>query len=47
MGIKTGEIYWQLAGKADGRQVPGSPQVGVCQAWGDLMQFSSVMVMRA
>ncbi len=47
MGIKTGEIYWQLAGKADRRQVPGSPQVGVCQAWGDLMQFSSVMVMRA
>ncbi|MEE8199002.1 MAG: thiolase domain-containing protein [Thermoplasmata archaeon] len=47
MGIKAGEIYWQLAGKADRRQVPGSPQVGVCQAWGDLMQFSSVMVMRA
>ncbi|MCJ2555087.1 MAG: thiolase domain-containing protein [Candidatus Thermoplasmatota archaeon] len=47
MGIKTGEIYWQLAGKAGRRQVPGSPQVGVCQAWGDLMQFSSVMVMRA
>lgn len=46
MGIKTGEIYWQLAGKADRRQVPGSPQVGVCQAWGDLMQFSSVMVLR-
>ncbi len=47
MGIKAGEIYWQLAGKAGKRQVPGSPQVGVCQAWGDLMQFSSVMVMRA
>lgn len=47
MGIKAGEIYWQLAGKAAGRQVPGSPQVGVCQAWGDLMQYSSVVVMRA
>ncbi len=47
MGIKAGEIYWQLAGKAGGRQVPGSPQVGVCQAWGDLMQYSSVVVMRA
>ncbi|MFQ5837700.1 MAG: thiolase domain-containing protein [Thermoplasmata archaeon] len=47
MGIKTGEIYWQLSGKAGRRQVPGNPQVGVCQAWGDLMQFSSVMVMRA
>jgi acetyl-CoA C-acetyltransferase len=47
MGIKAGEIYLQLAGKAGRRQVPGSPQVGVCQAWGDLMQFSSVMVMRA
>ncbi len=46
MGIKVGEIYWQLAGKAGKRQVPGSPQLGVCQAWGDLMQFSSVIVMR-
>ncbi len=47
MGIKAGEIYWQLAGKADARQVPGDPQIGVCQAWGDLMQYSSVVVMKA
>lgn len=46
MGIKAGEIYWQLAGKAGKRQVPDA-RTGVCQAWGDLMQYSSVMVMRS
>jgi acetyl-CoA C-acetyltransferase len=46
MGIKACEIYWQLAGKADKRQVPGDPQVGICQAWGDLMQYGSVLIMR-
>jgi len=46
LGIKAGEIYWQLARKADRRQVKNDPATGVCQAWGDLMQFSSVIVMR-
>ncbi|MCK4455633.1 MAG: thiolase domain-containing protein, partial [Thermoplasmata archaeon] len=46
MGIKACEIYWQLAGKAGKRQVPNDPQTGVCQAWGDLMQYGSVLVMR-
>jgi len=45
LGIKVGEIYWQLAGKAGKRQVKGA-ECGVCQAWGDLMQFGSVIVMR-
>lgn len=46
MGVKACEIYWQLSGQANRRQVPGDPRIGVCQAWGDLMQFGSVMVMR-
>ncbi len=46
MGIKACEIYWQLAGKAGKRQVPNDPQVGICQAWGDLMQYGSVLIMR-
>jgi acetyl-CoA C-acetyltransferase len=46
MGIKVGELYWQLSGQAGKRQVPNDPKTGVCQAWGDLMQFGSVVVMR-
>lgn len=46
LGIKAGEIYWQLAREAGDRQVQNDPVTGVCQAWGDLMQFSSVLVMR-
>jgi len=46
MGVKACEIYWQLAGKAGKRQVPDA-RTGVCQAWGDLMQYGSVMVMRS
>lgn len=47
MAVKTCEIYWQLSGQAGKRQVPGDPRTGVCQAWGDLMQYGSVMVMRS
>jgi len=46
MGVKVGELYWQLTDQAGKRQVPNSPEVGVCQAWGDLMQYGSVVVMR-
>lgn len=46
MGIKVGELFWQLSGQAGARQVPGDPTTGVAQAWGDLMQFSSVIVLR-
>lgn len=46
MGIKAGEIYWQLTQQAGKRQVKNDPEVGVCQAWGDLMQYGSVLVMR-
>src|SRR5437867_4258611 len=47
MGIKVGELYWQLSGQAGSRQIPKEIHTGVTQAWGDLMQFSSVVVMRA
>ena len=46
MGQKICEVYWQLAGKAGKRQIPGDPRVGVGQAWGDIMQMATVMVMR-
>ena len=44
--MKVIEIYLQLAGKAGARQVPGQPEVGVAQAWGDLMQVGTVTVLR-
>lgn len=46
MGIKVAELFWQLSGQAGERQVPGTPTTGVAQAWGDLLQFSSVIVLR-
>jgi len=42
--MKVCELFWQLRGEADERQVPGNPKLGVAQAWGDLMQVSSVVV---
>ena len=46
MGIKVGELYWQLSGQAGKRQIPKDINTGVTQAWGDLMQYGSVVVMR-
>lgn len=46
MGIKVGELFWQLSGQAGKRQVPGDPERGVTQAWGDLMQIGTVVTMR-
>jgi acetyl-CoA C-acetyltransferase len=46
MGQKVCELYWQLTGKAVKRQVPGDPRVGVGQAWGDIMQMGTVIVLR-
>ncbi len=43
--MKICELFWQLRGEAGERQVPGAPRLGVAQAWGDLMQVSSVVVM--
>ncbi|EHP69184.1 MAG: thiolase domain-containing protein [Metallosphaera yellowstonensis] len=44
--MKTISIYWQLKGTAGGMQVKKSVHTGVAQAWGDLMQASTVIVMR-
>ncbi|MBI4728761.1 MAG: thiolase domain-containing protein [Acidobacteria bacterium] len=43
--MKIAELFWQLRGDAGARQVPGSPKRGVAQAWGDLMQVGTVVVM--
>jgi acetyl-CoA C-acetyltransferase len=44
--MKAAEIFWQLRGEAGRRQVPGQPRCGLAQAWGDLMQVGTVVVMR-
>ena len=44
--MKVAEIFWQLRGEAGARQVPGQPKTGLAQAWGDLMQVGTVVVMR-
>jgi len=43
--MKLAELFWQLRGDAGARQVPGTPERGVAQAWGDLMQVGTVVVM--
>lgn len=42
--MKICELFWQLRGEAGKRQVPGKPERGVAQAWGDLMQVGTVVV---
>ena len=44
--MKIIEIFLQLRGEAGKRQVPGQPRCGLAQAWGDLMQMGTVVVMR-
>ncbi|MBI2267726.1 MAG: thiolase domain-containing protein [Armatimonadetes bacterium] len=43
--MKICELFWQLRGEAGKRQVPGSPRRGLAQAWGDLMQVGTVVVL--
>jgi acetyl-CoA C-acetyltransferase len=43
--MKVAELFWQLRGQAGARQVPGTPERGVAQAWGDLMQVGTVVVL--
>jgi acetyl-CoA C-acetyltransferase len=43
--MKVAEIYWQLAGKAGARQVKRNVKRGLAQAWGDLMQVGTVIVL--
>ncbi|MCP4547282.1 MAG: thiolase domain-containing protein [bacterium] len=43
--MKIAELYFQLSGQAGKRQVKKSVRTGVAQAWGDLMQVGTVVVM--
>lgn len=43
--MKICELFWQLRREAGARQVPGNPERGVAQAWGDLMQVGTVAVL--
>ena len=43
--MKIAELFWQLRGEAGARQVPGQPRLGLAQAWGDLMQVGTVVIM--
>jgi acetyl-CoA C-acetyltransferase len=43
--MKVAEIFWQLRHEAGKRQVPGNPKRGLAQAWGDLMQVGTVVVL--
>ena len=43
--MKSAEIYWQLQGEAGPRQVKREVRRGLAQAWGDLMQVGTVVVM--
>jgi len=47
LGVKVGELFWQLTGQAGKRQIPHEVHTGVAQAWGDLMQYGAVVVMKA
>ncbi len=43
--MKVAELFWQLRGEAGARQVPGKPERGLAQAWGDLMQVGTVTIL--
>lgn len=44
--MKVAEIFWQLRYEAGKRQVKKPVYTGLAQAWGDLMQVGTVIVMR-
>jgi acetyl-CoA C-acetyltransferase len=43
--MKVAELFWQLREEAGARQVPGQPKRGLAQAWGDLMQVGTVVIL--
>jgi acetyl-CoA C-acetyltransferase len=45
--MKIAELYFQLSGQAGARQVKKNAHRGIAQAWGDLMQVGTVVVMGA
>jgi acetyl-CoA C-acetyltransferase len=44
--MKVCEVYFQLTNQAGKRQVKKEVHTGLAQAWGDLMQYSSVLILR-
>jgi acetyl-CoA C-acetyltransferase len=44
--MKVAEIFWQLRGEAGKRQVKKPVYTGLAQAWGDLMQVGTVIILR-
>ncbi len=45
--MKIAELYFQLSGQAGARQVKRPAHRGIAQAWGDLMQVGTVVIMGA
>ncbi len=43
--MKVAEIFWQLRGEAGDRQIKRSARRGLAQAWGDLMQVGTVVIL--
>lgn len=43
--MKVAEIFWQLKGEAGKRQVKRDVRRGLAQAWGDLMQIGTVVIL--
>src|SRR4030067_259970 len=44
--MKVCALFWRLRGEAGKRQVKNSPRTGLAQAWGDLMQVGTVVIMQ-
>ena len=44
--MKICELFWQLREEAGARQVKNNPRTGLAQAWGDLMQVGTVVIMQ-
>lgn len=44
--MKICELFWQLRGEAGKRQVKKEVNTGLAQAWGDLLQCGTVVIMR-
>jgi acetyl-CoA C-acetyltransferase len=44
--MKVCEVYWQLRGEAGKRQVKKEVYRGVAQAWGDLLQCGTVIILK-
>ncbi|MBU1493247.1 MAG: thiolase domain-containing protein [Actinobacteria bacterium] len=43
--MKIAELYFQLSGQAGSRQIQKDVRRGIAQAWGDLMQVGTVVIM--